>query len=99
MVKTEGEKSGTKKLVKERPPASLEKSVSLSNEFSSTNKLSLLRDNSNRAAPHIRRHQVKGHTYYSYVRGTDQEIYLGSADIILKAVQAYRQRQQLEGGE
>lgn len=36
--------------------------------------------------PHLRPHKVKGRLYYSYCRGTDVEIYLGSADAILKAV-------------
>jgi hypothetical protein len=35
---------------------------------------------------HIRGHLVKGKVYYYYLRGTDREIYLGSADSILKAV-------------
>ena len=38
------------------------------------------------AEPHIRSHKVYGYIYYYYVRGEDQEIYLGSADSILKAV-------------
>lgn len=38
------------------------------------------------AEPHLRPHTVKGRTYYTYCRGTDREIYLGSADAILKAV-------------
>ena len=38
------------------------------------------------AYPHIRGHQVKGHVYYFYVRGTDKEVYLGDADSILRAV-------------
>ena len=38
------------------------------------------------AAPYLRAHRVNGHTYYSYCHGTDKEIYLGSADTILKAV-------------
>jgi hypothetical protein len=38
------------------------------------------------AEPHIRSHQVNGYLYYYYVRGEDREIYLGSADTILKAV-------------
>lgn len=46
------------------------------------------------AQSHIRPHKVKGRTYYSYVRGTDKEIYLGDADTILKAVQAVK-----KGGE
>ena len=36
--------------------------------------------------PHLRPHKVKGKLYYHYCRGTDPEIYLGSADSILKAV-------------
>lgn len=38
------------------------------------------------ADPHIRPHKVKGRVYYTYCRGTDPEIYLGSADTILRAV-------------
>ena len=38
------------------------------------------------AEPHIRAHQVKGRQYYSYIRGEDKEIYLGTAESILKAV-------------
>jgi len=39
--------------------------------------------------PHLRPHQVKGRTYYYYCRGTDKEIYLGTADHILEAVLRY----------
>lgn len=39
------------------------------------------------AEPHINRRRVKGRYYYYYCRGTDQEIYLGTADNILRAVQ------------
>lgn len=42
------------------------------------------------ADPHIRRHLVKGRTYYTYCRGTDREIYLGDADDILRAVKRGR---------
>lgn len=38
------------------------------------------------AEPHIRGHQVKGRVYYYYCRGTDREVYLGHADVILKAI-------------
>ena len=38
------------------------------------------------AEPHIRAHEVKGKRYYYYVRGTDREIYLGTANAILEAV-------------
>lgn len=36
--------------------------------------------------PYLRPHDVKGRLYYSYCRGSEKEIYLGSADAILKAV-------------
>ena len=42
------------------------------------------------AEAHIRPHKVKNRTYYSYVRGSDKEIYLGDADAILKAVRAMK---------
>ena len=45
------------------------------------------------AEPHIRGHKVKGRTYYTYCRGTDQEIYLGSANAILKAVHNAKQKE------
>lgn len=38
------------------------------------------------AAPYIRKHELKGRTYYTYRRGIDKEIYLGTADAILRAV-------------
>ena len=38
------------------------------------------------ALPYIRAHKVKGRTFYTYTRGTDREIYLGTADAILEAV-------------
>lgn len=38
------------------------------------------------ADPHIRSKKIKGRLFYYYVRGTDKEIYLGSADTILRAV-------------
>ena len=34
--------------------------------------------------PHLRSHKVKGKLYYYYCRGNDPEIYLGSADSILR---------------
>ncbi|OGN90757.1 MAG: hypothetical protein A2Z70_01375 [Chloroflexi bacterium RBG_13_48_17] len=40
------------------------------------------------AEPHLRKHQVKGKTYYYYCRGADREIYLGDAGTILMAVAA-----------
>ena len=42
------------------------------------------------AGPRIRAHKVKGRQYYYYVRGTDKEIYLGSADSILRQIMAIR---------
>lgn len=38
------------------------------------------------AEPHIRPHTIKGRTYYTYCHGAGPEIYLGTADAILKAV-------------
>lgn len=38
------------------------------------------------AEPRLKARKVKGYTYYTYCRGTDQEIYLGTAQMILKAV-------------
>jgi len=40
------------------------------------------------AEPHLRAHKVKGKTYYSYCRGSDKEIYLGSAEVILRIMTA-----------
>ena len=38
------------------------------------------------AAPYLKVHVVKGKNYYSYCHGSRKQIYLGSADKILKAV-------------
>lgn len=40
--------------------------------------------------PHLRPHKSNGKLYYYYCRGAYQEIYLGDADTILKAVRAYK---------
>ena len=50
------------------------------------------------AEPHIRAHKVKGRLYYYYVRGTDPEIYLGTADIILEAMRAIKLASGKKGG-
>lgn len=42
------------------------------------------------ALPMIRAHMVKGTPYYYYCRGTDKEIYLGSAKSILRTVKGKR---------
>lgn len=44
-----------------------------------------------RAKPYIRGHLIMGRIYYYYCRGADKEIYLGSADAILKAVKRGRE--------
>lgn len=38
------------------------------------------------ARAHIQQHTKNGAFYYTYRRGTDKEIYLGTAEAILKAV-------------
>lgn len=50
------------------------------------------------ADPHIQQRKVKGRTFYTYRRGTDKEIYLGSADYILAAVQEKRGKDNYQGG-
>lgn len=72
------EKENIEKLVEEIPPASLD--VPLPQRRSTKKRVRRI------AEPHIRAHQVKGHVYYTYCRGTDKEIYLGDADAILKAM-------------
>lgn len=92
MVTTKREITGSKKLVKTGPGVEAKESFHDERILTTTNRprgYTMLP----RAAPHIRKHEVKGRVYYCYVRGTDREIYLGSADIILKAVQDYRGRQ------
>ena len=42
--------------------------------------------------PHIRHHKVNDSLYYYYIDGARPEIYLGSADFILKAVTICRGR-------
>lgn len=42
------------------------------------------------ADPHLSSHKIKGVLYYTYRRGVDKEIYLGTADAILVAVMTAR---------
>lgn len=42
------------------------------------------------AKPYIKARKVKGHTYYYYCHGKEREMYLGTADAILKAVKGDR---------
>lgn len=52
------------------------------------------------AEPHLQAHRVRGRLYYTYRRGIDPEIYLGSADAILKAVkERYEQNKYRVGKE
>lgn len=42
------------------------------------------------ALPRVREHKVKGRYFYTYCRGIDREIYLGTADAILRAVKGVK---------
>ena len=73
------------KLVNSIPLATREPGVE---KLASSNKRSYRK---RKIAPaHIRAKLIKDRTYYYYCRGIDKEVYLGSADLILKAVKRIR---------
>jgi len=78
MTNTEAKEKELEKLVEDIPLVSYDMPVP---KTPSTKKHS-----QKTAQPTIRSHMVKGRPYYYYCRGTDKEIYLGSARGILKAV-------------
>lgn len=76
MDKTKRETTGGKKLVELAPVSSLRPAP----------KPKGLTKKRYHAEPEIRAHVVNGKRYYFYRRGTDKEIYLGSARHILRMV-------------
>ena len=79
MDKSERDKGNDKKLVQKGVSASLKLSGVLP---ARTNKQSRKRIVRGR----IKEHRVKGKNYYTYAKQSEKEIYLGSAEAILKAV-------------
>jgi hypothetical protein len=75
------EKKGFDKLVKDTPVVTLDVPLP---ETTPTKKRSYRIRRV--AEPHIRRHVVRGRKYYTYCRGVDKEVYLGTAESILGAV-------------
>jgi hypothetical protein len=71
--------TNNKKLVQKGVPASLTQSDILPARTNKQSRKRLVRGR-------IKGHRVKGKNYYSYARSDDKEIYLGSAEAILKAV-------------
>lgn len=82
----EAGKQNNKKLVENTPDTSFEVAINR-DEFAELTNRKLRR----MAEPHLRPHKVKGRVYYTYVRGTDKEIYLGDANAILRAVRAFKE--------
>lgn len=81
MVNTEHEMPGDKKLVGLMDP------IRRGGGPKSRGVLILTKKRIRRIAdPHVRAHKVKGRNYYYFCRGTDPEIYLGTAEAILLAV-------------
>lgn len=81
MTEIKAKNEDLEKLVKDMPLASLDMPLS---EMNPTKKRAY--KVRRLAEPHLREHRVKGKVYYTYCRGTDKEIYLGSAESILKVV-------------
>jgi len=79
MTKNERETPGPEKLVKKTDDLSFDLSLSDLRAPRPTNR--------KKTPGYIRRHRVKGRTYYTYCRGYEREIYLGSAETILEVVQ------------
>ena len=79
MTKDRLDKQEGEKLVQQRPSLSLDVLPVRTDRTNST----LGRPP---AAPYLKEHVVKGKSYYSYCHGARKQIYLGSADKILKAV-------------
>jgi hypothetical protein len=84
MINTRHEKTEEEKLVKQGTSTTLE--IPDVEEIKKT----LTNQRVRRVAdPYIRPHRTKNKVYYTHCRG-DKEIYLGSADFILKAVLFYK---------